>query len=87
MPGTITSTIERLKPPELIAWTGNTFGIRAFHVWRLEEGGGQSLVRTEELYEGLVARIFRRLLAKTLERALVDGLRHLKVEAEGRTPR
>jgi hypothetical protein len=83
-PGTITSTIQRLEPPRLIAWTGKTFGIRAFHVWRLEEGEGRTLVRTEESYDGLVARIFRRPLAKTLERALVDGLRHLKAEAERR---
>jgi hypothetical protein len=27
--GTITSTIQRVEPPRLIAWTGGTLGIRA----------------------------------------------------------
>ena len=34
---------------------------------------------------GAVARLFRRPLQKTLDRALADGLRYLKVEVEGGT--
>jgi hypothetical protein len=30
-PGTITSRIERVEPPRLIAWTGKTLGIHAIH--------------------------------------------------------
>jgi hypothetical protein len=30
---TITSTIERVEPPRLFAWTGRTLGIKAIHVW------------------------------------------------------
>ncbi|MGH3034599.1 MAG: SRPBCC family protein, partial [Gaiellaceae bacterium] len=85
-PGTITSTIQRVDRPRLIAWTGKTFGIDATHVWRLEQGHGKTLVRTEESYEGLVASILRRPLRKALETALTNGLRSLKVEAERRTP-
>ena len=84
-PGTITSTIQRVDRPRLIAWTGKTFGIDATHVWRLEQEHGKTLVRTEESYEGLVARILRRPLGKALETALTNGLRSLKVEAERRT--
>jgi uncharacterized protein YndB with AHSA1/START domain len=83
-PGTIKSTIQRVEPPKLIAWTGTTFGIKAFHVYVLEPRGEKTLVRTTESYDGLVARLFRRQLAKTLDRALVDGLQHLKAELEGR---
>ncbi len=79
---TITSTVVRLDSPHLIAWTGNTLGIRAFHVWRLEPNDVRTLVRTEESYEGLVARILRRPLQKILERTLADGLSHLKAEAQ-----
>ena len=40
---------------------------------------------TEESYDGLVARLFRRPLQKTLDRALADGTRYLKAEAERRS--
>ena len=86
-PGTITSTIQRVEPPRSIAWTGRTLGISAIHVYRLEPADGKTLVRTEESYEGLVARLLRGSLQKTLDRALADGLRYLKDEAESRTTR
>ena len=83
-PGTITSTMEQVDRPRLVAWTGRTFGLNAFHVWRLEPRNGTTLVRTEETFDGLLARLFRRRLQRTLDTALEDGLRHLKAEAERR---
>jgi hypothetical protein len=71
----------------MIAWTGRIFGIGAVHVWPFEPHDGGTLVRTEESFDGLVARFFRRPLRKTLDRALESGLRHLKVEAERRAER
>jgi hypothetical protein len=81
-PGTISSRIERVEPPLLIAWTGNTLGIKAIHVWMLKAQNGSTLVRTEESYDGLVARILRRPLQKTLDGVLERGLRYLKAEVE-----
>ena len=72
-PGTITSTIGRVEPPRLIAWRGKTLGIKAIHFWWLEPRDGKTFVRTTESYEGLVARLFRAPLQKTLDRALADG--------------
>jgi uncharacterized protein YndB with AHSA1/START domain len=86
-PGTITPTIRRVEPPRLIAWTGKTLGIKAIHFYRLEPRDGKTLVRSEESYEGLVARLLRGTLQKTLDRALADGLRYLKNEAEQRPTR
>jgi uncharacterized protein YndB with AHSA1/START domain len=83
-PGTITSTIQRVERPRLIAWTGRTLGIDAIHLWHFEERDGATFVRTAESYEGLVARILRRSLQKTLDRALDDGLQDLKAEVERR---
>ena len=83
-PGTITSTIRRVEAPRLIAWTGKTLGINAMHEYHLEPRDGKTFVRTEESYEGLVARLLRRSLQKTLDTALEEGLRHLKAEAERR---
>jgi hypothetical protein len=81
-PSTITSTLSRVDRPRLIAWTGKTLGINAIHVWHLEQRDGRTRARTEESYEGLVARLLRRPLQKTLDAALADGVRHLKAEAE-----
>ena len=39
-------------------------------------------MHTEESYEGLVARLLRRPLQKTLDAALTDGVRYLEAEAE-----
>jgi uncharacterized protein YndB with AHSA1/START domain len=86
-PGTITSTIRRVEPPGLIAWTGKTLGIDAIHFYRLEPRDGKSFVRTEESYEGLVARLLRGSLQKTLDRTLGDGLRYLKNEVEQQATR
>jgi uncharacterized protein YndB with AHSA1/START domain len=83
-PGTITSTIQDVQPPILIAWTGTTVGIKAKHVYRLEPRADGTLVHTEESYEGLVARLLRGSLQKTLEKGLSDGLRYLKAETERR---
>jgi uncharacterized protein YndB with AHSA1/START domain len=83
-PGTITSRLEHVDPPRRLAWSGTTFGISALHVYALEPRGEATLVRTEESYEGLPARLFRRRLQKTLDGALANGLRYLKAESERR---
>lgn len=87
-PSAITSTFIRLDRSRLIAWTGRTLGIRAVHIWRLNRKNGRTLARTEESYEGFVARILSRPLKKKLDRTLADGVHHLKAEAErsGRRP-
>ena len=38
-PGMVTSTIQQVARPRTLAWTGNTLGINAIHVWRLEPKG------------------------------------------------
>jgi hypothetical protein len=84
-PGTITSTLEHVEVPRRVAWSGKTLGLKAMHVYALEARDGATLVQTEESYDGLVARLFRARLQKTLDDALASGLRHLKAEAERRT--
>jgi hypothetical protein len=86
-PGTITSTIRRVEPSRLIAWTGKTLGIKAIHFWRLEPRDRRTFVRTEESYDGLVARLFRGPVQKALDSGLENGLRYLKAEAERRATR
>jgi uncharacterized protein YndB with AHSA1/START domain len=83
-PGTITSTIQDVEPPRRIAWTGTSFGIRAIHVHTFEPQAGGTRVRTEESYDGLVARLLRRRLQSVLDTTLEGELQHLKAEAERR---
>jgi uncharacterized protein YndB with AHSA1/START domain len=85
-PGTITSTLRSVEPPRRIAWSGKAFGLHALHVYALEARDRMTLVRTEESYSGFTAHLFRGRLQKALDNALESGLRHLKVEAERRTP-
>jgi carbon monoxide dehydrogenase subunit G len=84
-PGTIRSTITHVDQPRKVAWTGRTLSIKAIHVYVLEPRNGTTLVKTKESYEGLVARVFRGQLQKTLDQALDEGLQHLKAEAERRS--
>lgn len=83
-PGTITSTLQQVEPPHLIGWTGTTMGIDAIHVHRLEPRGDTTLVRSEESWEGLLVRLLRGPLTRSLQKAIDSGLGHLKAEAEDR---
>lgn len=83
-PGTIVSRLADVQAPHRIAWTGRSMGLKAIHVHTLEARDGGTLVKTEESYDGLVARLFRGRLRKMLDGALRDGLQHLKTEAERR---
>jgi uncharacterized protein YndB with AHSA1/START domain len=83
-PGTIVSTLEQVEPPRLVRWRGRTMSIKAIHEWRLEPRDGGTHVETEETFAGLLARLLRGTLQKTLDKALADGLRYLKREAERR---
>ncbi len=85
-PGTIVSTIDRLEPPRYISWRGRTLMIKAYHEWWLEPRDGVTHVKTEEaFFFGLVARLLRGTLQKTFDKALADGLEHLRREAERRS--
>lgn len=81
-PGTIVSRLEVVEAPRRIAWSGRSMSIKAFHSHTLDDRDGKTVVRTEETYEGLIARLFSGRLRKMLDEALRDGLLHLKAEAE-----
>jgi carbon monoxide dehydrogenase subunit G len=84
-PGTITSTLQQVERPAVLAWTGKTMGINAVHVWMIELQESGTLVRTEESWDGLLARLFSGTMQKTLDQSIHQGLRYLKTEAERRT--
>jgi uncharacterized protein YndB with AHSA1/START domain len=78
----IASRLEEVVPPKRIAWSGETLGIRAMHVWDLAEEGQGTRVHTVESFEGLVPRLLRGFTRKTLAVSLDKGLAALKAEAE-----
>ena len=83
-PGTIVSTLDRIEPPRYIAWRGRTLTIDAYHEWWLEPRDRGTHVRTEESFSGVLARLLRGTLQKTLDKSLAEGLEHLKREAKRR---
>ena len=83
-PGVIKSRLADVDQPRRIAWTGTTMGIRAVDVFRLEAAEGGTLVREDESWEGLVVRLFRGPLQRTLAGGIRTGLQALKAEAERR---
>ena len=83
-PSTIRSTLRHVEPQRMIAWTGKAMGLSVIHVYALEGRDDRTLVRTEESVEGFMARISRKSLRKTMNRAVENGLRYLKAEAERR---
>jgi hypothetical protein len=81
-PGTIKSTIKELDPPRLMAWTGNTLGIKAIHIWKMKSISNKTIVTTEESWEGILVRIMRSIMQKMLDESIESGLNFLKTEAE-----
>ncbi len=81
-PWRITSTLQSVEPPHRIEWTGVTFGIKAIHVYEFEQRDGTTTVRSAESWDGLLVRLLRRSLTKSLQKSTDSGLRQLKIEAE-----
>jgi len=86
-PGTIVSTLEEVDPPRYVRWRGKTLSIAALHEYRLTAHDGGTRVETEETFSGLLARVMRGSLQKTLDSSLEQGLKHLKAESERRAGR
>jgi hypothetical protein len=84
-PTSLTSTLEVVDRPREIGWTGTTMGIRAVHVFRFEADRGGTIARSEESWDGLLARVLKGYSRKTLEKAITRMLVDLKTETERRS--
>jgi len=80
----IASRLEEIDKPNRLAWSGKTLGIKAVHVWKFRVSEKGTLVHTEESFDGLIVRIFPGVMRKMLNKALDEGVRALKAEAESR---
>jgi len=81
---TIQSRLVVVEAPYQIGWHGATMGIKAQHVFKLTQQGTQTVVTTEEAYEGLVSSILRKYLRKVLQTTLDKNLQSLKTVSEQR---
>jgi len=79
---TIISRLQDIIPQRRLLWTGRIPGIRATHLWLLDDQGGKTHVRSEEGYEGIIVRLFSRYFKRMLETSLDKALQSLKLECE-----
>lgn len=80
----IFSLIREVEPERRLAFTLRTLGGRGYLRWSLEAlAPHRTLVRSEEVWDGISVRLLRRTLRRTLERSRVHGLEGLKSRAEG----
>ncbi|RED94409.1 SRPBCC family protein [Marinoscillum furvescens] len=76
----ISSTIRQIKENEMISWTGKAMGMKAIHVWNLEEtDGNQTIVTTDESLQGFFTLFFSH---QKLHSTLLHWLDRLKQHAE-----
>jgi hypothetical protein len=80
----LTSTLKVVDRPRELAWTGTTMGIRAVHVFRFEPRDVGTQASSEESWDGLIPRLFKRFSRLSLERGIRSMLERLKVESEKR---
>jgi uncharacterized protein YndB with AHSA1/START domain len=78
----ITSTVVELTPTRRIAWGGPAHGIDGIHVWTFETDGHQTVVHTEESWDGEPVRANPAELGAALEASLTSWLAALKATAE-----
>ena len=84
-PFQIESTVKVFDPQKSIGWTGRAPGIAARHIWTIRPiAQGAVGVRTDESMTGLLPRLMRRQLRKSVQSDLDSWLRNLKTEAERR---
>lgn len=85
-PSVIRSEVVAADRPHGAAWKGRTLGITAVHVWNIEpRGPATTHVHSAESWSGLLPRLLRATMRKTVRRALDDGLAALNAEAERRS--
>lgn len=66
----IQSKLHTVEQNSKFGWSGKTMGIYAIHNWEISEKEGKSVVEVEESMEGLLAKIFKKSMNKTLKNGM-----------------
>lgn len=80
----IRSRLEVVEKGALLGWTGQSPGIRARHVWRIDETPGGTRVTTEESFDGVLSTLFPNRMKQAIGQALSQGAGALKDACEPR---
>ncbi|MBN1397612.1 MAG: SRPBCC family protein [Bacteroidetes bacterium] len=78
----IVSILQEVIPQKRISWTGKSMGTKAIHIWELEAQGNNTIVKTEESFNGLIVKLLKGMMQKTLDQSLQEWLLCLKQNAE-----
>lgn len=78
----IRSEIHTVEPYSLFGWSGNAFGLFAIHNWKITELNKQVEVKLEESMDGLLAKLFKKMLTGSLEKTNKAWLEMLMKECE-----
>jgi uncharacterized protein YndB with AHSA1/START domain len=78
----IHSTLHTTNPYSKVGWTGKSYGMFAIHNWTLTQANNKTTVEVNESIEGFLARLFKKLFNKNLDKGLQKWLDLLKQECE-----
>lgn len=78
----ITSVIREIESQNRIGWTGDSIGMQAVHLWKLEPLGNDTRVITEESLSGWFPRLLKIFVPSFLDDSLSGSLNVLKNHAE-----
>lgn len=78
----ITSTIEMVEGEKRVGWTGDSLGMKAVHIWTLEQQTSGTRVITEESLSGWLASLLKIFDKHFLEKSLLNSLQVLKARVE-----
>lgn len=80
----VTSTVQEFAPCTRLAWEGKGRGSTGYHRWDLRRTPeGETLIVTEEVQNGLLARLLGPLVRRSIERQHQRWLEALVRTAEG----
>ncbi|MBK9934081.1 MAG: SRPBCC family protein [Cytophagaceae bacterium] len=78
----IKSTLHTVIPYFQIGWTGKAFGLYAVHNWVFVDLKGKTKVTVTESMEGLLLKLFKKYLNKSLQSDMRKSLELLKNACE-----
>jgi len=78
----INSILHTVESPDQFGWTGKAMGTFAIHNWKIQQAGEHTLVIMEESMEGLLVKLLKKSLQKTLDKGAKSWLNDLKTAVE-----
>jgi len=78
---TLNSKVEEFVPPHRLAWSAQSSGLSAYHVWLIESRPNGCYVLTEETQNGLLARLGHAVRPNNMRKHHQIWLEQLKAKA------